>query len=158
MLGTGGAARALAFGAAERGADVLVAGRNVHKAEALAAQVGQAFGGGLTVSGVALQDVQSGGVSRMDVLLNTTPLGMVGERVDDTPVPSSVLEQVRHGPHSPANMLARYVGLCAMSPLEHTLAGLTSQRVGHTQLLYVMTRGQFCARQGNLALRPQVSS
>lgn len=94
VLGTGGAARALAFGAAERGAAVLVAGRNTDKATALAAQVEAAFDGLVPVRGVALAAVQSGDVATMDVVLNTTPLGMEGERIDDTPVPAAVLKQV----------------------------------------------------------------
>jgi shikimate 5-dehydrogenase len=92
VLGTGGAGRALAFGAAERGASVVVAGRNTCKAADLAAQVGAACSS--TVSACAIQDVQEGKLGVVDVLLNTTPLGMAGALVDQTPVPKAVLEQV----------------------------------------------------------------
>jgi shikimate 5-dehydrogenase len=92
ILGTGGAARALLFGAAARGAAVIVAGRNLGKAEALASQISQATACAATAC--TLDDVQKGRLERIDVVLNTTPLGMVGATVDQTPVPSSALEQV----------------------------------------------------------------
>jgi shikimate 5-dehydrogenase len=92
VLGTGGAARALLFGAAARGADVIVAGRNLGKAEALASQISQATA--CAATSCSLEDVQKGRLERIDVVLNTTPLGMVGAAVDQTPVPSSALEQV----------------------------------------------------------------
>jgi shikimate 5-dehydrogenase len=92
VLGTGGAARALLFGAAARGANVIVAGRNLGKAEALAAQVAKATGTAATAC--TLEDVQAGRLDRIDVLLNTTPLGMVGAAEDRTPVQAEVLQQV----------------------------------------------------------------
>lgn len=93
VLGTGGAARALAFGAAERGANVIIAGRNAEKAAGLSAQVGASAARSVTATTIA--DVQAGVLPAADVLLNTTPLGMVGEREAETPVPQDKLSQYK---------------------------------------------------------------
>jgi 3-dehydroquinate dehydratase / shikimate dehydrogenase len=119
ILGTGGAARALAFGAAEKGAKVLIAGRRVEKAEELARQVGSKEK--VSVTACSLEAVQSGQLEHIDVLMNTTPLGMVGKSEKDTPVPRSVLEQVRSISDN-----AIYRNVCAT--------------VGHCQLCIACTR------------------
>jgi NAD(P)-dependent dehydrogenase (short-subunit alcohol dehydrogenase family) len=79
----------LAFGAASRGAKVLIANRNKARAEALAAAVP----GGATV--VSWEDLQSGAVSA-DVLANSTSVGMV-PNVEDTPVATAAVGKVRAG-------------------------------------------------------------
>jgi shikimate 5-dehydrogenase len=89
VVGAGGAGRALAFGAASRGAKVLIANRNKARAEALAAAVP----GGATV--VSWEDLQSGAVSA-DVLANSTSVGMV-PNVEDTPVATAAVGKVRAG-------------------------------------------------------------
>lgn len=94
MLGTGGAARALAFGAAIMGARVVVAGRRLEKAQELAEVVLDACCYSGDAVGVSLEDVQAGSLPRMDIVLNTTPLGMVGENEDRTPLPKEILEKV----------------------------------------------------------------
>lgn len=104
VLGAGGAGRALAFGAAQRGAkvrlaayrpktanhhashriaQVVVANRNRARSEALVAEMGQ----GATV--VDWEAVQEGRVQG-DVLANTTSVGMAPND-DATPVPASAL-------------------------------------------------------------------
>jgi shikimate 5-dehydrogenase len=93
ILGTGGAARALAFGAAQRGADVVIAGRAASKVAALAEQVDKSCQ--CSVQACAIADVQEGKLPAVDVVLNTTPLGMAGEREGETPLPQAALEQVR---------------------------------------------------------------
>ena len=93
VLGTGGAARALAFGAAERGASVVIAGRTVSKVQALAESVDRACS--CSVQTCEIAHVKEGKLPAVDVVLNTTPLGMVGEMEDKTPLPQSALEQVR---------------------------------------------------------------
>lgn len=83
VIGAGGAGRALAFGAASRGASVIIANRTADKAEELA----KALGGG--ARGVGLDALESGGASG-DVLVNTTSVGM-HPNVEDSPVPASAL-------------------------------------------------------------------
>jgi 3-dehydroquinate dehydratase/shikimate dehydrogenase len=82
VVGAGGAGRGLAFGAAFKGASVVVANRNYERAAALA----EACGG----TAVTLEALQAGEVAG-DVLANTTSLGMV-PNVDETPVPKAALE------------------------------------------------------------------
>eukprot|EP00892_Ulva_mutabilis_P010255 jgi/Ulvmu1/7601/UM038_0026.1 len=98
VLGTGGAARALAFGAATMGARVVVAGRRVEKAQQLADVVLDACCYSGDAVGVSLEDVQAGSLQMMDIVLNTTPLGMIGAAEDDTPLSKEILEKVRHRP------------------------------------------------------------
>eukprot|EP00884_Botryococcus_braunii_P011164 jgi/Botrbrau1/20048/Bobra.200_1s0053.1 len=83
VLGAGGAGRALAFGAADKGAHVIIANRTLEKAEELAEAVGS---GAEAVSLAAIESGEVGG----DVLVNTTSIGMTPD-VDATPVPRSAL-------------------------------------------------------------------
>jgi 3-dehydroquinate dehydratase / shikimate dehydrogenase len=87
VLGAGGAARGLAFGAKFKNANVVIANRSKERADALAEACG----------GVALsvEDVANGnfGDLKIDIIANTTSLGMVGDRVDDTPVPKKAIEK-----------------------------------------------------------------
>ncbi|KAF8061413.1 bifunctional 3-dehydroquinate dehydratase/shikimate dehydrogenase [Scenedesmus sp. PABB004] len=83
VVGAGGAGRALAFGAASRGATVLIANRSRARAEALAAAVP----GGATV--VDWGALQAGEVSA-DVLANSTSVGMVPD-VEATPVATAAV-------------------------------------------------------------------
>ncbi|KAL0035402.1 hypothetical protein WJX77_005085 [Trebouxia sp. C0004] len=83
VIGAGGAGKALAFGAAHKGAKVIIANRTVEKAEALAAQM---QGGAQAIS----LDQLSSGEAKGDVLANTTSIGMHPQE-DASPVSSSVL-------------------------------------------------------------------
>lgn len=85
VLGAGGAGRALAFGAANRGARVVIANRNQQRAQQLAADVP----GGATVA--PYDDVYSGAVAG-DVLANTTPIGMHATQ-DQSPVAAAALSK-----------------------------------------------------------------
>lgn len=77
-IGAGGAGRALAFGALERGAvHVTIANRTKSKAEALAKDLG-----GLA-SGIGLEELTD--QNDFDVIMNSTSVGMI-PRVDDSPV------------------------------------------------------------------------
>jgi len=82
VLGAGGAGRALAFGAASRGASVIVANRTAAKAVELAEQLRPKG------RGVSLDDLCSGKVGG-DVLVNTTSVGMQPND-DESPVPEHV--------------------------------------------------------------------
>ncbi|KAK9906781.1 hypothetical protein WJX75_007923 [Coccomyxa subellipsoidea] len=83
VLGAGGAGKALAFGAIERGATVLVCNRTREKADALA----EALGSG--ASAVEYAEVASGRVAG-DVLMNSTSIGM-HPREDESPVSAEAL-------------------------------------------------------------------
>ena len=83
VVGAGGAGRAVAFGAASRGAHVVIANRSAARAVDLAAQITP------PARGVDLQEVASGAVYG-DVLVNTTSVGM-HPLEDATPVPASAL-------------------------------------------------------------------
>ena len=82
VLGAGGAARAIAFGLKERGADFTILNRTVHKAEMLASELGVHYG--------SLEDSES---VPFDSIINTTSLGMY-PNVNDTPVKKALLKDV----------------------------------------------------------------
>eukprot|EP00197_Chlamydomonas_leiostraca_P004102 CAMPEP_0202872118 /NCGR_PEP_ID=MMETSP1391-20130828/20452_1 /ASSEMBLY_ACC=CAM_ASM_000867 /TAXON_ID=1034604 /ORGANISM="Chlamydomonas leiostraca, Strain SAG 11-49" /LENGTH=542 /DNA_ID=CAMNT_0049553083 /DNA_START=98 /DNA_END=1726 /DNA_ORIENTATION=+ len=82
VLGAGGAGRALAFGAADRGAKVLITNRSRERAEQLAASLPGS-------SVVAWEDVQAGKV-KADVLANSTSLGMA-PKDNESPVPAATI-------------------------------------------------------------------
>jgi shikimate 5-dehydrogenase len=92
VLGTGGAGRALAFGAAERGCTVVVVGRTLEKAAVVAEQVDKHC---ITVAIACTYDaLHSGQVPCVDVLINTTPLGMEGANEHVSPVKKELLQKV----------------------------------------------------------------
>jgi shikimate dehydrogenase len=82
VLGAGGAARAIAFGLKEKGADFTILNRTVHKAEMLASELGVNYG--------SLEDSAS---VPFDTVINTTSLGMY-PNVKDTPVKKALLKGV----------------------------------------------------------------
>jgi 3-dehydroquinate dehydratase / shikimate dehydrogenase len=90
VVGAGGAGRALAFGAASRGARVIVANRTLSKAKELAQAVAQAFPKAPAPSACDLEQLASGAV-QADVVANTTSVGMVAKPGEGdpeaTPVP-----------------------------------------------------------------------
>lgn len=94
VLGTGGAARALAFGAVARGANVVVAGRRLERAQELAYNVSESRADGAAATACSVEAVQKGELESMHVVMNTTPLGMIGERENETPVPVDTLQKV----------------------------------------------------------------
>jgi 3-dehydroquinate dehydratase/shikimate dehydrogenase len=96
VIGAGGAGRALAFGAASRGARVVVANRTLDKANELAAAVTAAFAGSAPpAEGCDLAALSSG--VRGDVVANTTSVGMVAKPGEGdpeaTPVPREALRK-----------------------------------------------------------------
>ncbi|MBM4043329.1 MAG: shikimate dehydrogenase, partial [Planctomycetes bacterium] len=81
LLGAGGAARAMAFGLAERGASVAIANRTHDRAVRLAAEVG--------CEAIPLSSV---GSVAYDILVNGTSLGM-HPGVEETPLHASLLRR-----------------------------------------------------------------
>jgi 3-dehydroquinate dehydratase / shikimate dehydrogenase len=81
ILGAGGAAKAVAFGVKERGAEVFLLNRSAERAEALAKAVG---GKAITQAGLA-------GL-KIDVIVNTTPVGMHPE-VNASPLKKEEIPQ-----------------------------------------------------------------
>ena len=74
ILGAGGAAKAVAFGVKERGAEIFLVNRTRERAEALAKHCGGAV--------LAVSDLRS---AKIDAIVNTTPLGM-HPNVDASPL------------------------------------------------------------------------
>ena len=94
MLGAGGAARAIAYGLARRGADVILTSRTSQRAEALAKFVN-----------CKVVDWAARHQHATDILVNCTPLGM-HPNVDETPFekhhlkPSMVVFDTVYNPES----------------------------------------------------------
>lgn len=81
ILGAGGAARAIARTAQERGAKIVIANRTLKKAEILAKEVGG--------MGISLEKV---GETPYEVLINTTAVGMAPE-TSKTPIPPEAIQE-----------------------------------------------------------------
>ncbi len=113
VVGSGGAARALAHAASAAGASVIVASRSAVPGRRLAREVG---GRRVPMAGLARQ--------RYDVLIHCTPLGMQGSDASRLSLPSSALKgrliyDVVYRPESTALLLkARRKGLATLGGLE----------------------------------------
>jgi 3-dehydroquinate dehydratase/shikimate dehydrogenase len=81
ILGAGGAARAIAYEAKQRGAEVFVANRTERKAKALAQELH-----------VACVPNASLGQYRFDIIVNATPVGMM-PKANASPLPQSMLKK-----------------------------------------------------------------
>jgi len=79
IIGAGGAARAVAYGAAEEKAEVIIINRTAATGEALAEELNGEF---RWLDDVTCDD--------LDILVNTTPVGM-SPRVSETPIPGERL-------------------------------------------------------------------
>ena len=84
VIGAGGAARAVVAGLADRGALTTVFARDIGRARLVADALGTAAG--------CLDDVAGAG---LDVLVNATPVGTLGDSEGQSPVPASALAGVR---------------------------------------------------------------
>eukprot|EP00198_Chlamydomonas_reinhardtii_P005010 XP_001694346.1 dehydroquinate dehydratase [Chlamydomonas reinhardtii] len=92
VIGAGGAGRALAFGAAARGARVLIANRSRDRADALAAALAAQYGSAAAAA-VSYEDLAGGRVVG-DVLANSTSVGMA-PNTEESPVPAAVAGQFK---------------------------------------------------------------
>ena len=91
MLGAGGAARAVAYSLAEAGAHLTILNRSAERAEALALEVSTTCSehvGYAPLEHACLREK----LSRADVLVNTTSVGMSPD-VDSTPCPTDLLRE-----------------------------------------------------------------
>jgi shikimate dehydrogenase len=79
VIGAGGAARGVAFGVISRGGKVVVVNRSPEKGEALAGELGAEY-----------RPLSEFKAERIDILINTTPLGMTPQ-TDGTPIPREKL-------------------------------------------------------------------
>jgi shikimate dehydrogenase len=88
VLGAGGSARAVVYALLRAGGDVTVLSRRVEQAEALAAHYNQVLADHTTVRAGRLSDiVDAAHETDHPILVNTTPLGMVGPNEDASPWP-----------------------------------------------------------------------
>ncbi|OMO55297.1 Dehydroquinase class I [Corchorus olitorius] len=78
ILGAGGAGKALAYGAAEKGARVVIANRTLERAQELAKKVGG--------QAISLSEVENFHPEEGMILANTTSVGMKPD-IDETPIP-----------------------------------------------------------------------
>ncbi|CAK7340834.1 unnamed protein product [Dovyalis caffra] len=83
VIGAGGAGKALAYGAYEKGARVIVANRTYGKAKELATKVGG--------QAITLDELKDFHPEERMILANTTSVGMK-PRIDDTPLPKEALK------------------------------------------------------------------
>lgn len=87
VLGAGGAARAVVYGLANAGARITVAARKSQQAEALAARMAESPGHA-RIRVVAFDHAAEAATDYYrPLIVNTTPLGMAGSRVADSPWP-----------------------------------------------------------------------
>jgi shikimate dehydrogenase len=82
LLGTGGAARAIAFGLTKKGAKLKIFGRNIAKAKKLAKEFKVSFGSFLDIHELI----------NFDIIINATPIGMKPD-ANKTPVPKEFLHE-----------------------------------------------------------------
>ncbi len=87
VIGNGGSARAIAFTLAEQGAKVIIAGRNENRINALAGDI-RIFSP--AARPVLLNDLTTSFMESVDVIINTTPVGMAPDS-ELTPLDSSLI-------------------------------------------------------------------
>jgi len=87
VIGAGGSARAIAFALAERGNRLLIANRTAQRADALVDAVNQAFTGAAAATPWGDAPV----TDTIDIVLNTTSLGMHPREGECPPVPEGLL-------------------------------------------------------------------
>ena len=91
ILGAGGAARAISFILAGRGASMIILNRHSARAEDLARRIVQFFPEEVKTLALNEENLKMA-LSKADILINTTSAGMVPD-VDETPVPARLLKK-----------------------------------------------------------------
>jgi shikimate dehydrogenase len=91
VLGAGGSARAIAYALGNAGARVTIAARKIDRAEELAGRFREALGN-TNIRAVRMdQAAELAADFYRPLIVNTTPLGMAGSWVDDSPWPECAL-------------------------------------------------------------------
>ena len=85
ILGSGGAARACVYALEQAGAAVTIFARDVKKAKTLAREFDASF---------ARLEYQTSNFNLFNIVVNTTPLGTIGETENETPVSSEQIKDV----------------------------------------------------------------
>lgn len=126
VLGAGGSARAVVYALLRRGSRVTILARRPEQAQRLAAEIGPAFPAAAAMVVGSLDDAPRV-AAHLDepILINTTPLGMSGERVDLSPWPDDapfppgafVYDLVYNPPETRFIALARVAGRRAANGL-----------------------------------------
>lgn len=88
VMGAGGSARAVVYALLWRGCRVTVASRRLEQAQQLATELSKAFPEAAPVTAIAM-DEMTAAAEHLDapIIVNTTPLGMLGDGVDLSPWP-----------------------------------------------------------------------
>jgi len=87
VIGNGGSARAIALTLVERGACVIIAGRNDIRVNALVQDLKTVAP---DTEGVILKDLSPSYMEKIDVIINTTPIGMTPD-IGSTPLDASLI-------------------------------------------------------------------
>jgi 3-dehydroquinate dehydratase/shikimate dehydrogenase len=131
IVGAGGVAKSAAWGFKRENAEVTVFGRDIEKASALADRFGIGF-----------SELANQSYAEFDVVINATPLGSLGQLIDQTPVTSAQLAGV-----SCAYDLI-YNPLDTKFILEARSAGC--ETIGGLEMLVAQARRQFQLWTGEL--------
>jgi shikimate dehydrogenase len=91
IMGAGGAARAIAFILAEKGAELTILNRSLDSAKAVAERVFQALRIKIKSDKLAAGNLEAA-LAKTDILVNATSIGMVPD-VTETPVPAGLLRK-----------------------------------------------------------------
>lgn len=122
ILGSGGTAKAIAYGLYEEGLRIIICSRNMKEAEKLAAKY----------NAIAFPWEGIGNVAEADIIINTTPIGRQGEefpyiiqnlkdrqKLDNTSKPKQIVFDVNYNPDGiPLLIEAEKLGLTVIDGLE----------------------------------------
>lgn len=87
VLGAGGSARAVVYALLRRGSRVTVLSRRPEQAQRLVTELGAAFPDAVAVAASLDEVAQVAAYHDEPILINTTPLGMIGEHAGQSPWP-----------------------------------------------------------------------
>lgn len=87
LIGNGGSARALAYTLLQNGASVMLGGRNLARVEGLARDLEKKY---RKVRSLLIGDLDRKHMESVDVIINTTPVGMAPD-TDSMPIPDALL-------------------------------------------------------------------
>lgn len=91
ILGAGGAARAIAFILADKGAEITILNRSLDSAQAISERIFKTLRTEIKIGELNLKNLQSS-LEEADIVVNATSLGM-SPQLAETPVPASLLNE-----------------------------------------------------------------